>query len=102
MVNTTEYKSEAKELITPANIVKRMRVTITGVREVQTKLYGKKLIADVNGDRSVFLNATSVGNISEAYGDETDNWTDKKLDLKTIVMLIGKEEKNVIMANPVK
>lgn len=78
-------------------------VEITDIKEVSTK-YGEKLVAELNDDTQIFLNNLSMNNLIDAFGEETDDYLNKKLQLtieisertrgkKTIVLITGKETK---------
>jgi hypothetical protein len=72
------------------------------VRTVETKQYGAKQVVDVrlpNEEvRSLFLNQTSINNLVEQYGEETNSWVGKPVKCligitgtgKTMLVLKGK------------
>lgn len=61
-----------------------MQVTFLDVMEQSTK-FGKKAIATIEKDGkkyNVFLNTKSINNLIEKYGEESDNWKGRLIELK--------------------
>lgn len=78
-------------------------IKINEIRPVKTK-YGEKLIAVLDNDTQIFLNDLSMNNLIEAFGEETDDYLNEKLQLtieisertrgkKAIVLITSKEKK---------
>ncbi len=85
-IDKGEY--EFAETLKPADIKKDIETTITGDKTIGTKFGEKRVIfvaeKDKDGkDKQVFINAFSLKNLVEAYGEETDDWKDKPIVITT-------------------
>jgi hypothetical protein len=78
-------------------------VKITEIKEVKTK-YGEKMIAVLDDNTQIFLNDLSMNNLIDAFGEETDDYIGKKINLtietsertrnkKAIVVIASKNKK---------
>jgi hypothetical protein len=78
-------------------------VKITEIKEVKTK-YGEKMIAVLDDNTQIFLNDLSMNNLIDAFGEETDDYIGKKVNLtietsertrnkKAIVVIASKDKK---------
>ena len=80
-VDKGEY--EFANTLKPADLEKGKKVEtkITEMKQVKTK-YGDKRIAVLESGQQIFLNAMTLQNLVEAFGDEDDNWVGKEITLE--------------------
>lgn len=58
-------------------------------------------ISTKGGEKNLSLNQTSLNNLGKAYGDETENWVNKKAKVFVIKQMVGDGLKNVVyLAHP--
>ena len=65
---------------------KECQAVIIGIEEVDT-MYGKKpkaVLQSGDVDFDVFLNQFSIENMNKAFGNDTDAWKDKIVNLKKL------------------
>ena len=74
------------DTVKPDAIKEPFEVKVKRVSTVETK-YGDKrtLVFDKgNEEKQVFLNAISLQNLVDAFGDETDDWHGKKVRISVV------------------
>lgn len=70
-IEENEYKFA--DTLKPANLKEKVETRITEMKQIGTK-YGDKRVAVLETGAQVFLNAMSLQNLVEAFGNETDKW----------------------------
>lgn len=91
------------ETINADDIKEAIETTIKEVRLVSTRFGAKRVLIFDNGNKEqqVFVNSFCLQNLVEEFGEETEDWVDKKILLTTEV--IGKDKtKKTIIIKPVK
>ena len=78
-VDKGEY--EFADTLKPADLKEKVETKITRVKEIQTR-YGNKRVAVLETGQQIFLNAMTLQNLVEAFGDETDDWSGKEIVLE--------------------
>ena len=70
------------DTLRPADIEKdkEIKTRITEVKQIGTK-YGDKRVAVLETGKQAFLNAMSLQNLVEAFGNETDKWVGQEVIL---------------------
>lgn len=81
-VDKGEY--EFADTLRPADVKEKTEAEIVEVKEVKTK-YGSKRVAVLDSKQQVFLNAMSLQNLVEVFGDETDDWVNKEITFEVEV-----------------
>jgi len=83
-VDTGEYMFA--ETLRPADIEagKKVVTKITEIKQIVTK-YGDKRVAVLETGQQIFLNAMTLQNLVEAFGDETEEWIGKEITLEVEV-----------------
>lgn len=74
------------------------KLTIKDAGQIISGDYGDRYVFKVgtrNGDKNISFNQTSMNNIIEAYGDDTDNWVGKTATAYVIKQMVGDSLKNV-------
>lgn len=64
---------------------REVQATIQEIKDVETKKFGLKPVAvleEAGEYFNVFLNNYSIEKLSEAYGEDDDDWKSKIVDLK--------------------
>lgn len=67
--------------------------------QVVTGEYGDKHVFKVetkNGERNLSFNQTSVNNLVEAFGEESDTWIGKTIKAFVVRQMVGDGLKNVV------
>jgi len=70
------------ETLKTADIKEDIKTEISEEKLIATR-YGDKRIAVLKIGQQVFLNAISIRNLVEAFGDETDDWLNKPIIVTT-------------------
>lgn len=96
-IDATEYIFA--ETIKPAEIKKPIKTTIKDTKQISTQ-YGEKRIAVLGNDKQIFLNAISLKTLVNNYGDETDEWKDKEIEITTEQSERTQGKKSIVI-NPV-
>lgn len=97
-VDKGEY--EFADTIKPADLKEPANAKITEMKEVKTK-YGSKRVAVLETGQQIFLNAMSLQNLVEVFGDETDKWVGKEITMEVEVSE-RTQGKQAIVATPKK
>lgn len=66
-------------------VFKDMQVNIVSITSDVETIHGKKIVAVVQTDKqkySVFVNATSINKLIDAFGEDDELWTGKICNLK--------------------
>lgn len=87
---------EFADTLKPADLKKPTEAKITEMKEVKTK-YGSKRVAILETGKQVFLNAMSLQNLVEGFGDETDNWIGKEVVLETEISERTQGKQSIVM-----
>lgn len=90
--------AKAKEDINEGDII-----TISNEGEVITGEYGDRNVFKVetkNGERLLSFNQTSMNNLIDEYGDETNQWVEKKVKVWIIKSMVAGKMRNVIYLTP--
>ena len=71
------------ETLKPADIEKgkQIETRITEMKQIGTK-YGDKRVAVLETKQQIFLNAMSLNNLVDAFGDETEKWVGQEITLE--------------------
>ena len=73
------------DTLRPADIKdKKEETRIKEMKQIGTK-YGDKRVAVLDTGKQIFLNAMSLQNLVEAFGDETDKWEGQNIVMEVEV-----------------
>ena len=84
------------ETLRPADVKEPVETEMTEIKAIGTK-YGDKRIAVLKTGQQVFLNAISMQNLVEAFGDETDDWLNKKVTVGTEVSERTQGKRSIVL-----
>lgn len=78
-------------------------VKITNGGTTQMGQYGEQHIFGLqtrNGEKALALNQSSLNNLVEAFGEETENWKDKEVKVWIIKAMVSGKMQNVVYLAP--
>ena len=78
-------------------------VTVLDTGTIVTGDYGDRhvfKIKTVNGEKVLTFNQTSLNNIIDGYGDETETWVGKQVKLWIIRQMVSNKLTNVVYITP--
>ena len=91
---------EFGETIRPADLkTGGIDTIIVSVRELSTR-YGDKRVLIFEGEKQVFLNAFSLKNLVEAYGDETESWIGQRIHIDVESSERTQKKASIIVSKP--
>ena len=96
-------KTDIYESLTPDDFkARKLVVTVVGEIDVLPTKYGDKPAVLVKPDNSTkhlmwWLNQTSINTMIDLFGEESDNWKHKKVQLRTKTQLVNGVERRVIL-----
>lgn len=91
-IEESEYKFAGT--IKPANLTGKIKAQVVNILPISTKYGDKKVMVITTDDikqlkdiekpkeeHQIFLNAFSLANLVEAFGDETDSWKEREVTI---------------------